>query len=230
MLCALALPVLLGALVPAAAAAEPYGAISGEVTEATSHAPLQGAGACAIATNIELFEENEGELEHAFNCVTTGAGGEYTISSLLPEKYVVIFEQVKADYITQIYNGKTVFSEFTPVSVTAETTTSNIDAELQKGAEISGTVTNAETGAAVEPAFVCALPPSAGTANRKRSRAPSPKRPASTCCAACRAAATSSSSRAPTTPRSTTTACSRSKKRVCSRSTRLYSRRASTRR
>ncbi len=143
------------------ARAESFGSISGQVTEASSKAPLQGIEVCAISTRLELFEEEEeSQFEHVFRCVKTGAGGEYTIPELRPESFYVIIGPVlesNSDYIVQVYEGKLSLSEATPVAVVAEKTTPNIDAELSRGAEISGRLTNAETGAPVEHAFACAL-------------------------------------------------------------------------
>jgi hypothetical protein len=164
-------PLLLAAIVlviallgPASNAlgAEASGGISGEVTEAVSHVQLQGIEVCAFSTNFELF--NFEELKEHYGCTTTGPGGQYTISGLLPESYFVAYgapEESKLNYITQYYDGKLMWSEADSVVVAAEKTTANIDAELSPGAEITGTVTDAETGAPIAKAFVFALMPNA---------------------------------------------------------------------
>jgi Carboxypeptidase regulatory-like domain len=153
---ALSLALLL--LGPAASAhAETWGAISGEVKDASSHDPLQGIGVCAISTNFELLSEEE--EEHSIGCATTAAGGEYTISELRPESYFVEFFaplEGKLNYMTQFYDDELLPSEAAHVSVTAGGTTLGIDAELSPGAEIAGSMTDAETGAPIGGA-ACAL-------------------------------------------------------------------------
>jgi hypothetical protein len=150
--------VLLG---PATSAeAETWGMISGEVTDASSRAPLQGIEVCVISTNFELFGEEESEYEHREGCATTGPGGEYTVSELRAESYFVEFFAMpasKLDYIAQLYNDKFELSEASSVPVVAEKTTPGIDAELSLGAEIAGRVTNVANGTPIGEALACAL-------------------------------------------------------------------------
>jgi hypothetical protein len=139
-------------------AAEARGKISGEVTIASSHAPLEGIEVCAFSTNYELLTEEE--AKYASGCAKTGANGEYTVSELRPESYYVEFGlpfESKLNYIAQLYNDKFHFSEASSVSVVAGETTAGIDAELSPGAEIAGRVTDAETGAPIGGAVACAL-------------------------------------------------------------------------
>jgi hypothetical protein len=158
--CALALVVVSLGFSASAQAAEALGGVSGLVTEAGSHTPIQGIEVCAITANFELLGEEESEYEHVFGCTNTGPAGEYTISELRPEGYIVEFlspRTSKLDYMDQLYNGKDELSEATTVPVTAEKTTAGIDAELSLGAEIAGVVTSAATGAPIDAAVVCAL-------------------------------------------------------------------------
>jgi len=159
--CALAFAAAGLVLAQSARGAEALGGISGKVTEAAgSHAPVQGIEVCAITTNFELLGEEESEYEHSFGCETTGAAGEYAVAGLRPGSYFVDYfapPTSKLNYLAQLYNGKYVLSEATSVSVTAEKTTPNIDAELSPGAEIAGIVTSAATGAPVDEAVACAL-------------------------------------------------------------------------
>lgn len=146
-------------LVPSAYA-ETYGGIEGKVTDASSHDPIQGIEVCAIASDYELLGEQESEFEHAEGCEKTGAGGEYKISGLSPGSYYVGFfalPETKLDYVGELYNGASELSAATQVSVTAEKTTPNIEAELSLGAEISGKVTDAETSDPIGGATACAL-------------------------------------------------------------------------
>ncbi len=151
--------VVLLALAPSAYA-ESYGGIEGKVVDASSRAPIQGIEVCAITSDYELLGEAESEWEHAEGCDKTGAAGEYKISGLTPGSYYVAFfplPESKLDYIGELYSGALELSAATQVSVTAEKTTQNVEAQLSPGAEISGKVTNAETGAPIGGAFACAL-------------------------------------------------------------------------
>src|SRR5208283_556708 len=129
------------------AALQPSGQISGTVTDASTKADVAGIEVCASTS------------EHVFaSCATTNSSGEYTIAGLASGSYTVEFASsfTGANYITQYYNGKSKFSEATPVSVTTGTTTPDINAALQPGGEVSGKVTNASTKASVEGIEVCA--------------------------------------------------------------------------
>jgi hypothetical protein len=147
-----------------AQAAEGSGKITGKVTSAASEAPIAGIEVCAFpkaddeATGGETGEE-ETEEELA-KCPTTAANGEYTISGLASGEYIVGFGSPfmgELNYVTQFYNGKSTYAEAQPVTVTAGGTVSGIDAKLAEGGRITGRVTDASTGAAIERAIVCAF-------------------------------------------------------------------------
>ncbi len=123
------------------------GQISGRVTSASNGLPIEGIEVCASL------------MEEAPACVLSDANGEYTIKELATGEYLVEFAvpfESSLNYITQYWDGTTSFSKATPVSVTSSSTVSGIDAELAKGGQISGRVTDASTGAALPGALVCA--------------------------------------------------------------------------
>lgn len=154
--CALCLLLAL-ALAPRAGAAG-YGAISGSVTAASSHAAIEGISVCVTSTEFELA--GEGEEEHAFGCADTEADGDYTISELRPGRYTVQFSspvEGELDYARQFYPGKLTPDEAETVAVSAERVLAGIDAEMTPGGEIAGTVTEAPSGAALAKGQVCAL-------------------------------------------------------------------------
>jgi Carboxypeptidase regulatory-like domain len=129
--------VLLLVLAPGAPAAESTGQITGTVTKAGME-PLEGPiEVCAFVTGGELEES------YAEHCTTTGAGGDYTISELPAGEYDVEFAvplESSLNYITQYYKDKPSFAEAQPVPVGVGAT-SGIDAEMQEGGSIKGTVT-----------------------------------------------------------------------------------------
>ena len=127
------------------AALQPGGQISGAVTDASTKAAVSGIEVCAYTSEFVFVR-----------CVTTNASGEYTIPGLSTGEYKVEFTSGSNSYTAQYYNGKSNFSEASPVSVTAGLTTPNINAALQPGGQISGKVTDASTKAAVSSIEVCA--------------------------------------------------------------------------
>jgi hypothetical protein len=100
------------------------GRIAGRVTDATTLAPIQGVLVCAF----------EGEAGPG-GCASTNSNGEYVISGLPSGNgYKVEFEAFgpSVEYQQQFYSDKSSLSEAQPVSVTAPSTTSPINAALQR--------------------------------------------------------------------------------------------------
>jgi hypothetical protein len=150
----------------APALAEAPGAITGTVTDASTHLPAAGIRVCAPAPPpaVESEEEAVGELSQP-TCATTGANGEYTISALAPGSYFVLFAYStlfepgppQPNYVPQAYEAAYTEEAAKKVTVTAGTTTPGIDAALQVGGQVSGRVTDATTGAPLPGAIACAL-------------------------------------------------------------------------
>ncbi len=137
-------------LAPASAnAAEPTGKITGTVT--SGGLPLAGVEVCAdVPKGVEgLFGQCGNEL--------TNAQGEYTIENLAPGSYVIEFATPIKNVLTQFYKGKALEREAELVEVKSGETTLGIDAELQLGGKITGTVTSAATKTGVLGAEACAL-------------------------------------------------------------------------
>ena len=135
---------------PNALAAED-GRISGTVTDASTHEPIEGITVCARPVG-----EESGGL-----CAESGHNGEYTVPYLAPGAYhvgflVVIPNEHELDYASQYYNDKSHRAEAEAVTVTAGQTTSEIDAAMLPGGKISGVVTDAVTQAPLEGVQVCA--------------------------------------------------------------------------
>jgi len=139
--------------------AETGGAISGEVTDASTRAPIAGIEVCAASTVVEVEGQEEGEGEGHSRCTTTGAGGGYTLSGLASGNFYVEFRAASRalDYVPQFYNGKPAAAEAEQVSVSAGQTTTGINAALEQGGQISGSVTDASTGAPLTFVAACAV-------------------------------------------------------------------------
>jgi hypothetical protein len=120
---------------PSFASAASPGFIEGTVTDAVTHQPLEKINVCAYATG------------GGSSCALTdpGGSGEYIIA-VDPGEYRIGFSSIEHIYLTQFYNGKETEEEGDIVSVTDGATTSSIDAAMQEGGRISGTVTAANGG------------------------------------------------------------------------------------
>jgi len=120
------------------------GRITGVVTSAASNAPLGSIEVCANAYDTY--------------CALTDANGEYTISGVEEDEYLLSFQpQEGSAYAFQYYGGGTSERETHLVDAKAERTVTNIDAALATGAQITGRVTSAASGAGIVGAEACAF-------------------------------------------------------------------------
>lgn len=135
-------------LAPSSASAVAGGSIEGKVTDASTTNPIEGAAACPYNVAHEEYEE----------CAFTDEEGEYTIPNLTSGEYKVAFvaDFKGLNYITQFYSGKPTFEEAEEVPVVGSPVT-GVDAEMEEGGEITGTVTDASSHAAIKEVEVCAL-------------------------------------------------------------------------
>lgn len=95
---------------------------------------------------------------HSISCAVTAAniGGEYTISGLASASYKVSFEPFEGNYLFQYYSGQPSSTTATPVSVSAPSATTGIDAEVRPGGQIAGKVSAASTHVGLANLEVCA--------------------------------------------------------------------------
>lgn len=137
---------------------EHTGKISGTVTDAITGAPINGIVVCA-----------NNAFSYAGNCERTNGSGQYLLPYLEPGSYRVSFtspykynestgeEELEGpNYVAQSYNGKAHAEEGDLVNVSDGGTTPGINAALQPGATITGTVTDATTGAPLWGVDACA--------------------------------------------------------------------------
>jgi hypothetical protein len=148
------LAVLLGCivlliLVPSALAVENTGKIEGTVTKAGGEG-IEG---------IEVSAYEEGESKLPVGHAKTNASGEYTIMGLATGSYKVMFAPGEngLNYVSQYYQNESSLKTANSVEVKQEKPTPGIDAKLQVGGIISGTVTDAWTHAPVSNVYVVAL-------------------------------------------------------------------------
>lgn len=148
-----------------AAMQEAGGEISGTVTDATTGGPINGIEVCASPAKYS----EEYFYGYYYGCTSTNASGEYTMRHVHAGSYKVDFfspykwnetteesELEGPNYVTQYYNGKAHREEADAVAVSEGNATTGINAALQPGATITGTVTDAVAGTALEGVSVCA--------------------------------------------------------------------------
>jgi hypothetical protein len=127
--------------------------ISGTVTSATTGEPLAGICALVLLSNGEPYEE-----------VASATDGTYSADELPAGQYQVEFGAgcgSTGDYAPQAYNDTSLLTPDT-ISITGTgQTVSGIDAAMQPGAEISGTVKDA-AGQAVEVCVEAVTPGGVG--------------------------------------------------------------------
>ncbi len=124
---------------PSPASIQATGQITGVVTAADTSLPLQSAYATAFTTN-------GGYIDSTF----TDSTGEYILTGLEPGDYVVEFYYYGDNYIPEWYDDKPDLYTADPVSVTDGGLTPGINAILEVGGEITGTVTAEDTGLPIE--------------------------------------------------------------------------------
>ena len=106
------------------------GGISGRVTN-TSAAGIQNI-------RVRVYD-----LDYNFwGSIYTDASGNYTVMGLPTGNYKVYFYNNGLNYVSEWYSDKSSFDAADQVTVTAGSTTPNINAELATGGGISGRVTN----------------------------------------------------------------------------------------
>jgi hypothetical protein len=132
-----------------ASAAVP-GGVAGLVQAAATEAPIAGIEVCARATSEPLAPET---------CAMTSATGEYEISGLPEGQYHVSFSapaKSGLNYLTQYFEARSTEALADPVTVTEATTTQKVNAMMQPGGEIKGSVSEGE-GNPLAGIEVCAL-------------------------------------------------------------------------
>lgn len=132
------------------ASTDASGQISGKVTSAASNAPIEGIEVCG-------FSE---EPPFASACAFTNARGEYTLTELPKGKYVVEFsspENSDLNYIAQYYDERASYEEAEVVTLGTGATVTGIDARLEVGGEITGSVSSFATKSALTNIEICAF-------------------------------------------------------------------------
>jgi photosystem II stability/assembly factor-like uncharacterized protein len=136
-LCLAALGLFASSVTASAAQADPTGNITGTVTDASNGHPLAGIDLTAYLSN------GSGSWDFVSQVATTSTGS-YVISGLSAGAYRIKFVDWNHTYVSQWYDGvaATASDSAANVEVTDGATTPGIDAALQAGGHITGTVTD----------------------------------------------------------------------------------------
>lgn len=128
------------------------GEVEGRVTTA-GDAPIAGIEVCALGSNVEPLA-----------CAETNSEGVYLATGLPTGSVKVGFRATSSgsNYVTQYYKDRSSYATANPIAVKAEQKKEGIDATMEVGAEIEGTVTSGETGAPSDGTLVCAFSESQG--------------------------------------------------------------------
>jgi hypothetical protein len=116
-------------------------------------------GAPIAGQSSSNYTVQEADRGHALACTVTARneGGEYVLQGLPAGSYEVEFQaEARSDYLSQEFKEKPATEPGDPVTTTAGATTAGLDASLQRGGQISGTVTAALTGLPLKGVEACA--------------------------------------------------------------------------
>ena len=142
------------------AALQPGGLISGTARDAATHAPLSGV-------TVTLYDTSGNS--HA--SVRTDASGEYALTGIPAGSYSVAFELTTQGYLPQFASGKDSLDQANPIAVAAGQSITGVDAAMQPGAQISGTITDAATHAPVSGALATVFDSSGAAVGATKTRA-----------------------------------------------------------
>jgi hypothetical protein len=125
------------------------GELSGTVTAADTDQPL--AGVFVLVLDV---------TQNFAAIAVTDESGNYSVPNLGSGSYVVAFDTIFSSnpaatpYLDSFYSGASSITDATPVLVIAPNATAGIDEALERGGQISGHVTAADTGAGLRGVFV----------------------------------------------------------------------------
>lgn len=131
------------------------GQITGKVTAADTHNPLQD-----VDVSVSGSFSGTGCSNYWSGSATTNAAGVYTVTGVpTGSSYRIEFDPSSygfaKDYVWQYYSNTTSWSQATLVGVTAPNVVTGIDAALLKGGQITGRVTG-QGGAGLDEVYVSA--------------------------------------------------------------------------
>ena len=128
------------------AALQEFGSIGGTVTSATDSAPIAGAWVTAYQQMGGYWEPISG--------TETEPDGTYRLGGLVDGAYRIEFVDPIGNHALEYYDDAKTVEAATSLNVTVGEAISGIDASLDVGGQISGTVTAAVDGAPVPEVFI----------------------------------------------------------------------------
>jgi hypothetical protein len=116
--------------------------VAGTVTDAATGDPI--AGAC-VTVWTPVLPEGDVEVQEGI-VTTTDSDGTWRVRAVPIGDFYVEFNGCDNPYLTQWFDGKEDFSVADPVTVTRNTMTSGVDAQLERGGVVAGAVTDVDSG------------------------------------------------------------------------------------
>jgi 5-hydroxyisourate hydrolase-like protein (transthyretin family) len=126
----------------------PGGTLTGHVTD---------VGGVSLKDITVYVSNQDGSYQ---NYVSTNASGIYTATALPSGEYQAFFRP--SAYIPEVYNDKSEYGQGDPIPVAAPNTVGGIDAVLEVGGAVRGTVTDSATGLPIKDIFVEVLDATGG--------------------------------------------------------------------
>lgn len=123
---------------------KPFGQIEGTVREEGGGIPVEDTRVCAWE-----FEGNG-----SGRCTRTDANGDYAITKVPPDEYVIEFWPRSSNHLWQFYDHKEHWEEADPLSIGLTDVLTEIDADVPPAAGAEGVVTRADNGAPFVELFV----------------------------------------------------------------------------
>ncbi len=125
-----------------AAAGDPgRGAVSGRVVAACKDAPRCVQGVAGVLVSAFRVEHKQGYGMTLAGTSLTDSNGYYRVGGLLAGDYLVSFDPPGGSYAYQWYRGQQTFTTAEVIPVHAGETVGKVDAVLEEGGTISGSVT-----------------------------------------------------------------------------------------
>jgi hypothetical protein len=125
------------------------GEITGQVTGGEPAAPVEGVEVCADPLTSGDYEQ----------CAETEASGDYTIAGMQTGAYKVAFTAAVGDNLAPLYFSQQLsYGTAASVSVATGSVTTNVNAVMAVGAQITGKVNSAATPSGIAGIEVCGYP------------------------------------------------------------------------
>ena len=127
------------------------GTVSGHVTDKSTGAPVEGIGIELAGAQENIFERMRGRQNDPGRGARSQQDGSYVLDGVPAGSYRAILSMRGTGYLYKPEDA-------VPIEIAAGKTYDNIDFTVERGAEITGRVSNAQSGDPIAGASVVAMP------------------------------------------------------------------------